>query len=148
MVPAPPLPPPDNLHLSIYIPLTFGTQITYLELDRYIRLTSTVQAEGRNQTFTYLCSYFMHVYLFPFFFFLGKQYKKPKSTTATKILNIFENLTIQIICVVFNFQNLNSEIAKFENKEFMKDKKERKEFIAHPINKALSKVQTVSSRGK
>ena len=28
----------------------------------------------------------------------------------------------------------------------MKDKKERKEFIAHPINKALSKVQTVSSR--
>ena len=30
----------------------------------------------------------------------------------------------------------------------MKDKKERKEFIAHPINKALSKVQTVSSREK
>ena len=30
----------------------------------------------------------------------------------------------------------------------MKDKKERKEFIAHPINKALSKVQTVSNREK
>ena len=28
----------------------------------------------------------------------------------------------------------------------MKDKKERKEFIAHPINKTLSKVQKVSSR--
>ena len=42
-------------------------------------------------------------------------------------------------------QFLESEIAKFKNKEFMKDKKERKEFIAHPINKALSKVQTVSS---